>query len=37
VLGSELAKLLLREFIDARFEGGRHVQRVTKMDAGEGS
>jgi ribose 5-phosphate isomerase B len=38
VLGSELAKLLLREFIDARFEGGRHTQRVAKIErAGEGS
>ncbi len=32
VLGSELAKLLLREFIDARFEGGRHLQRVAKIE-----
>jgi ribose 5-phosphate isomerase B len=38
VLGAELAKLLLREFIDARFEGGRHVPRVVKMEAArEGS
>jgi ribose 5-phosphate isomerase B len=38
VLGAELAKLLLREFVDARFEGGRHVARVGKMEAArEGS
>lgn len=34
VLGSELAKLLLREFVDARFEGGRHARRVEKIEAG---
>ncbi len=32
VLGSELAKLLLKEFIDARFEGGRHTRRVQKIE-----
>jgi ribose 5-phosphate isomerase B len=33
VLGGELAKLLLREFIDARFEGGRHIQRVSAIES----
>ena len=28
VLGAGLAKLLVRQFIDASFEGGRHAQRV---------
>ncbi len=38
VLGNELAKLLLREFVDARFEAGRHARRVAKLErAGEGS
>jgi ribose 5-phosphate isomerase B len=32
VLGTELAKLLLRCFIDAPFEGGRHAQRVAMLD-----
>jgi ribose 5-phosphate isomerase B len=31
VLGSELAKYLLRQFIDAQFEGGRHATRVELM------
>ena len=31
VLGSELAKYLLRQFIDATFEGGRHAERVELM------
>lgn len=41
VLGTELAKLLLRTFVDAEFEGGRHARRVEKIAAagseGEGS
>jgi ribose 5-phosphate isomerase B len=44
VLGPELAKYLLRQFIDAEFEGGRHAERVELMTAltrrgssGEGS
>lgn len=38
VVGSGLAQLLLREFVDARFEGGRHTRRVAKIErAGEGS
>jgi ribose 5-phosphate isomerase B len=31
VLGPELAKYLLRQFIDAQFEGGRHGERVELM------
>jgi ribose 5-phosphate isomerase B len=31
VLGPELAKFLLRQFIDAEFEGGRHAERVELM------
>lgn len=43
VLGTELAKHLLRCFIGAEFEGGRHAQRVALLEqldaarAGEGS
>jgi ribose 5-phosphate isomerase B len=33
VLGTELAKYLLRQFIDAEFEGGRHAERVELMAA----
>jgi ribose 5-phosphate isomerase B len=33
VLGPELAKYLLRQFIDAEFEGGRHGERVSLMAA----
>ena len=33
VLGTELAKHLLRCFLDAEFEGGRHAQRVAKIEA----
>lgn len=33
VLGTELAKYLLRQFIDAEFEGGRHRDRVELMAA----
>jgi ribose 5-phosphate isomerase B len=36
VLGTELAKHLLRCFIDAEFEGGRHAQRVALIEAGTG-
>ena len=39
VVGSELAKRLLRTFIDSSFEGGRHARRVDLMSsltAGEG-
>ena len=31
VLGVELAKMLLDEFTQATFEGGRHAERVKKM------
>ena len=44
VLGTELAKSLLRAFIDAQFEGGRHAHRVAGIgqagqaeQAGQGS
>ncbi len=37
VVGDELAKLLLREFIAADFEGGRHARRVAKMEDGAGA
>jgi ribose 5-phosphate isomerase B len=33
VLGPELAKFLLRQFIDTEFEGGRHGERVELMSA----
>jgi ribose 5-phosphate isomerase B len=33
VVGSELAKLLLHEFLDTEFEGGRHATRVAKIEA----
>lgn len=32
VLGTELAKHLLRCFVEAQFEGGRHAQRVALLD-----
>lgn len=32
VVGSELAKVLLHEFLDTHFEGGRHARRVDKID-----
>lgn len=33
VLGTELAKYLLQQFIDGEFEGGRHGERVELMAA----
>lgn len=33
VLGSELARALLRAFLDAEFGGGRHQRRVDKIKA----
>ncbi len=33
VVGSELAKVLLRAFVDTPFEGGRHARRVDKINA----
>jgi ribose 5-phosphate isomerase B len=37
VLGTELAKHLLRCFLDAQFEGGRHAGRVAKIEARTGA
>lgn len=40
VLGIELAKLLLDEFVATDFEGGRHqrrVEKITALDRSEGS
>ena len=34
VAGVELAKVLLRTFLDARFAGGRHARRVDKLEPG---
>lgn len=31
LIGSELARECLKTFLDTRFEGGRHVQRVEKL------
>ena len=31
VLGSELAALILRTFVDSEFAGGRHERRVDKI------
>ena len=33
VVGTELAKLLLHEFLNTEFEGGRHAGRVAKIEA----
>lgn len=33
VCGPELAKVLLKTFLDAKFAGGRHARRVGKFDA----
>jgi ribose 5-phosphate isomerase B len=33
VVGTELAKYLLRQFIDAEFEGGRHARRVALIES----
>jgi ribose 5-phosphate isomerase B len=35
VVGTELARVLLREFLGTEFEGGRHARRVGKIEAGE--
>lgn len=38
VIGSEMAKMILRAWLDAEFEGGRHQNRVdliTKIENGE--
>lgn len=34
VVGVELAKVLLRTFIEATFAGGRHARRVAKIEPG---
>lgn len=31
VVGSELAKMIVKEWLEATFEGGRHVKRVEMM------
>lgn len=36
VLGAELAKLLVDEFLRARYAGGRHARRVSKIDRAGG-
>jgi len=36
VLGTELAKMLLEEFLRARYTGGRHTRRVAKIDRAGG-
>jgi len=33
IVGSGVAEEILRAFIEARFEGGRHASRVAKIDA----
>lgn len=32
VIGIELAKLIVKSWLDAEFEGGRHAQRVKMLD-----
>lgn len=32
VVGIELAKLIVKSWLDAEFEGGRHAQRVAMLD-----
>ena len=34
VIGKELAKSILKTFLNSRFEGGRHQRRIEKMDEG---
>lgn len=36
VVGVELAKVLVRTFLDARFAGGRHARRVDKLEPAPG-
>jgi len=33
VVGTELAKLIAEEFLEAHFEGGRHVERIRLMES----
>lgn len=35
VIGSELAKMIVKAWLDAEFEGGRHLRRVDEMAAEE--
>jgi len=32
VIGAELAKLIVKSWLDAEFEGGRHAERVRMLD-----
>ena len=32
VIGSELAKMIVKEWLEAKFEGGRHANRVNMLD-----
>ena len=32
VIGSELAKMIVKEWLNAEFEGGRHANRVAMLD-----
>ena len=34
IVGSSVAEDLLKSFLDAKFEGGRHARRVAKIDSG---
>lgn len=36
VCGGELAKVLLKTFLDAQFAGGRHARRVSKIEPAPG-
>ncbi|MBR5743534.1 MAG: RpiB/LacA/LacB family sugar-phosphate isomerase, partial [Clostridia bacterium] len=36
VVGSEVAKELVKVFLETPFEGGRHARRVAKIDALDG-
>ena len=31
VIGSELAKMIVREWLSAEFEGGRHQERIDQI------
>ena len=37
VVGSELAKMIVKEWLDAKFEGGRHAERVEMIGQIENS
>jgi ribose 5-phosphate isomerase B len=32
VVGSELAKMIVKEWLDAKFEGGRHSKRIEMLN-----